>query len=221
MSTTRNRSLVMALGLCAALAAMIATPASGRSRDTADPLRGSPQEIAQIQAILVHAGYLAPGDYRKGENDASTRAALQSFQSHHGLPPTGSVDSETMTQLTSHAGASGSAERVVLKGVTFDSGTAILTPESRATLDRIARSLNERPGTRLQVNGYTDSVNTDDVNLRLSRARASAVRQYLVSRGVAASRLEEKGFGESDPIADNATADGRAANRRVELVRID
>jgi OOP family OmpA-OmpF porin len=71
------------------------------------------------------------------------------------------------------------------------------------------------------IEGHTDSVGNDDYNLKLSQRRADAVRQYLLDKGVAGARLEAKGFGESQPVADNKTVEGRAQNRRVILRRTD
>jgi len=259
MSTLTSRCLTIALGLSLAGAALCVATASAGPR--AGPVQAycSSQEISEVQAILERAGYLAPDQYATGENDALTQAAIRSFQAHHRLPATGSVDYETMAQLSSHAGTNdGDGDRVVddldwcpntrpetlvdahgcqemapraslfegrrsftLEGVTFDTGTAHLTSEARVALDRVAGSLIAWPDTRVEVNGYADSRNTSASNLALSRARSAAVCEYLVDQGVASSRLQENGFGESNPIADNTTAAGRATNRRVVFIRID
>jgi len=110
---------------------------------------------------------------------------------------------------------------LVLEGVHFELDSATLDPDSRHILDEVATSLLAWPEVRVEVGGYTDSSGNDAYNLDLSRRRAEAVRDYLVARGVSSSRLEAHGYGESDPIADNATAEGRARNRRVELERLD
>lgn len=259
MSLIRNGCLMLAMGLCLAGAAIVATPASVNPSADNSQVYGSSQDISEAQAILQHAGYLAPGIYRKGEADDSTVRALRTFQAAHGLLSTGSIDYETRTQLLSHAGtvdsdgdgvsddldrcpgtrpgawvdAQGCPEatkrsslfegrkRLVLEGVKFDTDTARLKFSSRVALDRVAKSLNAWPDARVEIDGHADSTNTDAYNLKLSRARSAAVCEYLVDKGVASSRLNEKGYGESRPIADNATAVGRATNRRVELTRID
>lgn len=109
-------------------------------------------------------------------------------------------------------------QKIVLRGVNFDFDKATLRPDGRPILDEAARILNENPSLRVQVRGYTDSIGSDAYNLRLSIRRAETVKNYLVSKGVAASRLEVEGFGESNPVASNDTEEGRAQNRRVELV---
>jgi outer membrane protein OmpA-like peptidoglycan-associated protein len=112
-------------------------------------------------------------------------------------------------------------KQLTLKGVNFVTDSAELTPQSRGILDRVAASLKDWPDVRVEVGGHTDSIADDQYNLDLSQRRAESVRSYLVGRGIAASRLEAKGYGESEPIADNDTAAGRAKNRRVVLTRLD
>ena len=231
MSLIKNRYVMLAMGLCLAGAAAVATLASADPSASNSQIYDSSQDITEAQGILQFAGYLAPGAFRSGVADDSTVEALQAFQTAHALLPTGSIDFETRTQLLSHRkghedGALRSSlfegrNSLVLEGVKFDNDTARLKPGSRVVLDRVAKSLNAWPSARIEVDGHTDSTNTNAYNLTLSRARSAAVAEYLVDKGVASSRLQEKGFGESRPIADNATVVGRATNRRVELTRID
>lgn len=109
---------------------------------------------------------------------------------------------------------------VVLTGVHFEFNKSILTPDSKTILDKVAASLIERPDVKVEIAGHTDSKGSDAYNLKLSNARADAVMQYLIGKGVKADNLTAKGYGESQPIADNKTDEGRAKNRRVELRRI-
>ena len=102
-------------------------------------------------------------------------------------------------------------------GVTFDVGSATLRPSFRATLDKVATSMMQYPDSLIDVYGHTDSTGSDVFNQRLSEQRAATVMNYLISRGVPASRLRSQGFGESMPVASNDTTDGRARNRRVEI----
>ena len=110
---------------------------------------------------------------------------------------------------------------LILEGVNFATGKAELTPESQTILDGVAESLVANEEIKVQVGGHTDNTGSAAVNKRLSAARAEAVRQYLISKGVAANRLTAAGFGPSKPIASNKTAAGRAQNRRVELTRLN
>jgi OOP family OmpA-OmpF porin len=109
-------------------------------------------------------------------------------------------------------------EVVALKGVTFEVNSDQLTPESMPLLDETARTLNGKyAASNVEIAGHTDATGNDAYNLDLSRRRAESVRQYLIQQGVKAEHLSAAGYGETQPIADNATREGRATNRRVEL----
>ncbi len=109
--------------------------------------------------------------------------------------------------------------RITLQGIYFDTGAATLTPASNPALDQVAQLMREQPDLRLLVAGHTDATGGAENNQRLSQARAEAVRNALLSRGVPAVRLAAQGMGSSVPVADEGTEQGRALNRRVELVR--
>lgn len=103
--------------------------------------------------------------------------------------------------------------------VLFASGKSELLPSARAKLADVATALkNQSPDTGIVVEGHTDSRGREDFNLELSTKRAEAVREYLASHGVAPDRIRAEGLGFSRPVADNKTAEGRANNRRVEIV---
>jgi len=109
---------------------------------------------------------------------------------------------------------------VALHGILFDTGKSTIRPESTAVLATIGQVLKDDPRLELEVQGHTDNVGKTDANLTLSRERAASVKAYLVEKhDVSADRLITSGFGDTKPIADNATEDGRSRNRRVELVR--
>jgi outer membrane protein OmpA-like peptidoglycan-associated protein len=99
----------------------------------------------------------------------------------------------------------------------FANGSARLGAGSQGELQYIAQIMENCPNVRMTVAGYTDNVGKSDSNLRLSRNRAGAVVDDLVAKGVSRDRLHPEGFGDQDPVADNATSDGRAQNRRVAL----
>jgi OOP family OmpA-OmpF porin len=109
-------------------------------------------------------------------------------------------------------------KKIVLRGVNFDFNKSTLQPAGKPILDEAARILKDNPTLNIQVQGHTDSIGSAKYNVGLSDRRAATVKNYLVSQGVSASRLTTKGFGLTQPIASNETADGRAQNRRVELV---
>lgn len=103
--------------------------------------------------------------------------------------------------------------------VSFDSGKADLKPDGLSILDRQAEILNQHfPNATVYVCGYTDSTGSDELNDRLSLQRAEAVRTYLVSKNVDSARMKSQGFGKQFEVASNATAEGRALNRRTEVI---
>ncbi len=106
---------------------------------------------------------------------------------------------------------------VVLRGVTFETGRSALKPDSYTILDIVAASLVANADIRIEIGGHTDNTGASATNLRLSQARADAVRAYLATKGVGPERMVSKGYGASQPVAPNTTATGRAQNRRVEL----
>jgi OOP family OmpA-OmpF porin len=109
--------------------------------------------------------------------------------------------------------------RARLYGILFDTDLATIRRESVATLDEVVALLAGEPSWQISIEGHTDATGAAAHNQALSEQRAAAVREYLISKGVAAERLTAVGFGASRPVADNETELGRARNRRVELVR--
>jgi OOP family OmpA-OmpF porin len=103
------------------------------------------------------------------------------------------------------------------KYINFDFNKATLKPSSYPKLEEMVRILNDYPDYSLSIAGHTDSKGSDDFNLGLSYERAASARAYLLSKGIKAERIEARGYGETKPIADNATAAGQALNRRVDF----
>jgi len=106
-------------------------------------------------------------------------------------------------------------QTLVVRAVDFEFNSADLTLPARQTLDEVAVSLVKQPELKVEIQGYTDSTGSAEYNLHLSQKRAESVRSYLTSKGVTPMDLTAKGFGKASPIATNATAEGRAENRRV------
>ncbi len=107
---------------------------------------------------------------------------------------------------------------VNMSDVLFDTGKYTLRPLAREKLAKVAGIISGHPGLRLDVEGHTDSVGGDDYNQRLSEQRGAAVRDYLTGQGMAVNSVTAKGFGKTQPVASNDTAEGRQQNRRVEMV---
>ena len=108
-------------------------------------------------------------------------------------------------------------EVVVLRGVTFETDSAVLTANAKIVLKRQAEKLKTQRAALVEVAGHTDSRGAAEYNTELSQARAQSVVDFLVAEGVQASRLTARGYGEFEPVASNETEEGRELNRRVEL----
>ncbi len=107
---------------------------------------------------------------------------------------------------------------VTFKGdVTFDTNSTVVRPGLYSEVDRVAHVMNQYPNTLIRVEGHTDSRGSNEYNMDLSNRRANAVRNLLVQRGIAGSRIEVVGFGETMPVASNNTEAGRQKNRRVDI----
>ena len=102
--------------------------------------------------------------------------------------------------------------------VLFDSGRSAIKSEGQIYIDRVVIILKDKTKSNVVVEGYTDNVGSAEMNLRLSEARAQSVRSALVKAGVDAKRISAKGFGLSNPVADNSTPEGRQINRRTEIL---
>jgi len=102
-------------------------------------------------------------------------------------------------------------------GITFDTNSYAIQPQFRSTLDQVAQTLSSYNQTYIDIYGHTDSTGNDAINIPLSQNRAKSVADYLQMRGVDRARIGTQGFGSSQPIASNATVEGRAQNRRVEI----
>ena len=109
-------------------------------------------------------------------------------------------------------------EKMVLRGVHFDFDKSKIRSGDAAVLDEAATTLKANPGVTVDVNGYTDAIGSEKYNQKLSERRAASVVSYLVKAGVPESQLTPRGFGKTNFVATNDTAEGRAQNRRVELV---
>ncbi len=109
----------------------------------------------------------------------------------------------------------------MLRGVHFDFNKAVIRPGDAAVLDEAIATLKANPGVVVNVNGYCDAIGSVDYNLKLSERRGNAVANYLLNGGIQATQLRVHGYGKTNFVATNKTAEGRAQNRRVELVPED
>lgn len=102
-------------------------------------------------------------------------------------------------------------------GILFATNSSTLSSASRSSLDKFATSLKNNPDTNMEIFGHTDNTGSDAINNPLSQRRAESVYNYLASKGISGARMEAKGFGSTQPVANNSTVEGRTQNRRVEV----
>jgi outer membrane protein OmpA-like peptidoglycan-associated protein len=104
-----------------------------------------------------------------------------------------------------------------LQGIQFETGKDVILKGSYPILDQVVKVMNENKEYNLEINGHTDNVGKDNLNLLLSQKRANAVKAYLVKKGIDENRMKATGYGSTMPVEDNKTAAGKAKNRRVEF----
>ena len=109
--------------------------------------------------------------------------------------------------------------KFITYGITFDVGKAVIKPESMGEINRIVKLMNDNPELKFEVQGHTDNTGSAAQNQTLSEQRAKAIVDKLVEMGIAANRLSSVGKGQTSPLADNSTNEGRAKNRRVEFIK--
>lgn len=157
---------------------------------------------------IVDSKDKCPGTDETVAKGIDTKETFNDYEDHDGCP-------DKKPEIAVEAG-----KALVLEGVNFASGSAKLTAGSQITLDKVVRTLKENPDIEVEIRGYTDNTGNYEKNVKLSQARADAVKVYLIENGIDAARIKTKGFGPEDPIAPNDTKEGRAKNRRIEFFRI-
>jgi outer membrane protein OmpA-like peptidoglycan-associated protein len=130
------------------------------------------------------------------------------------------MQQEVSADASSIADKLSSEGRIALYGIHFETGKATILPDSESVLNEVLKMLQNNPDVKVSVEGHTDNVGGAAGNQTLSEKRAQAVMAWLVSHGIDSARLKAKGWGASKPVGENDTEDGRAKNRRVELVKI-
>ncbi|MEZ5343688.1 MAG: OmpA family protein [Acidimicrobiales bacterium] len=161
---------------------------------------------------MTVSGSVDAGDTRASDFAAAIENAVSGL----------TADAAGVTVDTSPAALARAEEKLtaalVAEPILFDTGSANISAESDAILERVAAAINAAPGINVEVVGHTDDQGSGAINTALSADRASAVLDRLVELGVDGDRLTSSGKGEAEPIADNTTEEGRAANRRIEFL---
>jgi len=186
---------------------------AARQKEEADKARAA--AIAEEQAAL-ELKQKAEADAQRAQADAE-RARQAAAQAE---AEKAQLRAQLLAQLNSILQTRDSARGLIvnMSDVLFDTGSYTLKPGAREKLAKISGILLAHPGLTLQIEGHTDSVGSDEFNQQLSERRADSVRDFLAEQGVPASAITARGFGKTQPVASNDTAEGRQRNRRVELV---
>lgn len=206
-SPIRARSLVVALSSAALLLGGCADMnLSKTQRDAAigagvGAVAGA--VIGDTKGAVIGGALGAAGGYVWSKHMADKKAAMERATQGTGVGVTQTQDNQLKLQIPSD--------------VSFDTGRADIKANLRPILDQFASGLSSQPNTEIRIIGHTDNVGSDALNDPLSLQRAQSTRDYLAARGVSPSRVSIDGRGEREPIATNASADGRAQNRRVEI----
>lgn len=190
--TETQRDASIGAGIGAVTGAVIgrATAGGNKGRSTAT-------------GAAVGAAIGAAGGYLWSQNMQKQKAEMEQATAGTGIGVSQTSDNQLKVDIPAD--------------VSFDVGRYDIKPNMRPVLDRLAGTLNQHPITTVTIIGHTDSTGSDAINDPLSINRAAATRDYLVMRGVSAQRIAIDGRGSRQPVADNATAAGRAMNRRVEI----
>jgi outer membrane protein OmpA-like peptidoglycan-associated protein len=186
--------------------------------------RNAEQALKTAGYAIDFSGYDVPEHYVTAHKGAQWIAVVVSEMTGDSAYRVTTVLTEEMAQemvANDDAWASEISKtgHAVVYGIEFDTGKATLRPESQKVLADVLALMNKQPDWKLKIEGHTDSTGNGQGNQLLSRQRAEAVVAWLVKNGVAVGRLSSAGLGDSKPVADNKTAEGRAKNRRVELVK--
>lgn len=169
-----------------------------------DGINDEEDKCPTVAGVAKYQGCPVPDTDKDGINDEQDKCpTIPGVASQQGCPEI----SEEVTKTVNFAA----------KNVYFATGSAKLLSKSFKPLDEVVKILNDKPGLKLKIDGHTDNVGSDELNMKLSTSRADAVKTYLEGKGVSRDRLITEGFGETTPVTDNKTAAGRTLNRRVEM----
>jgi outer membrane protein OmpA-like peptidoglycan-associated protein len=202
--------------------------AQAQAQSDEDARRRAEAELAQAEAQRQQAAALAQQQQAQADADAARLAAENAArqtqeaerQRQEAIRQKEEMRARLLAQLNQVLQTRDTARGLIVSmpDVLFDFNKYTLKPEARERLARISGIVLAYPDLKLQIEGYTDAIGSDEYNQTLSEKRAEAVRDYLVSSGVSMNNVAAQGMGKADPVADNSTAAGRKLNRRVEMI---
>jgi outer membrane protein OmpA-like peptidoglycan-associated protein len=175
---------------------------------------------AQLQAQQAQAAKAEADAARSQAEAEAAEARAKAAEANKSAESAEAVREKLRQQLNSVLQTSETARGLIvnMSDVLFDTGKYTLKPTTQVSLAKVAGILEAYPGLKVQVEGYTDSVGSDEFNQTLSQNRAAAVKDFLAAQGVSPNNITSQGFGKNDPVADNSSSSGRAQNRRVNMV---
>ena len=144
-------------------------------------------------------------------------AALPEFEDHDIKPEIDEADAEVLAHTQTKETVAEILQTLDLAGIQFLFGSDQIDPDSLTILNDVASTLDEHQEFNVLIEGHTDNIGDEQLNLELSQARATSVMNYLIGQGIAATRLQAIGYGDKAPISSNASKEGRALNRRIEF----
>jgi outer membrane protein OmpA-like peptidoglycan-associated protein len=175
---------------------------------------------AKLQADQAQAAKAQADAARELAEAQAAEARARAAEAGKSAEDANAVREKLRQQLNTVLATSETARGLIvnMSDVLFDTGKYTLKPGTQVSLAKVAGILQSYPGLKVQVEGYTDSIGSDDFNQKLSDNRAAGVKNFLISQGVSSGNITSEGFGKNDPVADNATSSGRTQNRRVNMV---
>jgi outer membrane protein OmpA-like peptidoglycan-associated protein len=221
----REANTLTAKNEAEAQAAQSQAEAAKAAQQAADSQQQAAQSQMAAQQAKLDADQAqaakAQADAARAQAEAeAAEARAKAAEASKNAEDANAVREKLRMQLNSVLQTSETARGLIvnMSDVLFDTGKYTLKPTTQISLAKVAGILEAYPGLKVQVEGYTDAVGSDDYNQKLSENRAAAVKDFLVSQGVQPNSITSAGFGKSDPVADNTSASGRAQNRRVNMV---
>jgi outer membrane protein OmpA-like peptidoglycan-associated protein len=207
---TRKNAALTSMGVVACAAAVLltgcaATTSQQKGAGTGAVIGAVAGQVLgrDSKSTAIGAGLGALGGYIWTKNMEDKKRAMEQATAGTGTVVTQTADNQLQLSIPND--------------ISFDTGRADIKPNLRPILDQFAQGLSQQPSMEVRIVGHTDSTGSDAINNPLSVNRAQSARDYLLARGVDGSRMTIDGRGSREPIASNATADGRARNRRIDI----
>lgn len=198
-----------------------------KDRETGKPLSGKVKATTKHESgfVINKEKDFTDGAFeievpKKGETDLSFSSKGYTFETIT-LPNEEAVDDLSTSPLELSLSKVKKGEQLVTNSIHYRVGSANIEPNSLTTLNTILTMMQENPQIRIEIAGHTDSTGSKEFNMRLSQMRAESVASWLIQNGVSSKRISVKGYGDTRPIEDNSTEEGRRKNRRTEIVIVD